>query len=237
MPCNRPHFGSITAKGSPKSTTVHSPYLTNNTLAPLKCEKVVRLFFEAQYRRNADHRFRGKPTFTAHYGIIHRNLNSIENDISRDILQPSWLYFPVHDYGVSADRRLPTAAISTANKRRTEAVVGLRPTYLYIYLLFIVVAFQGYYGNDYAHFLDGVHHTRAFVYASAPETRIVSFELFDLSCAGSRMLPQLLKKRHNFSESFDLSRFLPLNQMSFRLCSKFYFVTQTFNMAFISSIV
>lgn len=66
-------------------------------------QEVVRRFFEALYRLKADHRIRGKQTFTSRYGINRWNLNSLEKDVSRDIFQPSWLSFLVRDYGISAD--------------------------------------------------------------------------------------------------------------------------------------
>lgn len=62
---------------------------------------IVKRFFEALYRLKADHKIRGKQTFTREYDINRWNLNTLEKEPERDIFQVSWLSFLVRDFGVS----------------------------------------------------------------------------------------------------------------------------------------
>ena len=65
-------------------------------------QKIVARFFEALYYLKSQGRIRGKATFTKEYNIDRWNLNKLEKDPSRGIFQPSWLYYLVRDYNISA---------------------------------------------------------------------------------------------------------------------------------------
>ena len=62
---------------------------------------IIRRFFEALQRLKTDHRIRGKKTFTDKYSINRWNLNTCEKSPERNIFQPAWLAYLVHDYGIS----------------------------------------------------------------------------------------------------------------------------------------
>lgn len=64
-------------------------------------QEVISRFFEALARLKADRVIRGKQTFTARYGINRWNMNTLQKDLSRDIIQVAWLTYLVRDYDVS----------------------------------------------------------------------------------------------------------------------------------------
>ncbi|WP_321437126.1 hypothetical protein [uncultured Bacteroides sp.] len=68
----------------------------------IESQKIVCRFFEALSRLKSEKVIRGKGTFTNRYGINRWNLNSLQKEPSRDIIQLSWLEYLVKDYGVSA---------------------------------------------------------------------------------------------------------------------------------------
>ena len=64
-------------------------------------QQIVMRFFAALQRLKDDRRIRGKQTFTRRYGINRWNLNTLEKDMSRDIIQVSWVAYLVKDSGIS----------------------------------------------------------------------------------------------------------------------------------------
>lgn len=66
-------------------------------------QKIAKRFFEALYALKNMKVIRGKQSFTRRYEINRWNLNSLEKDLSRDILQMAWLAYLINDYGISAE--------------------------------------------------------------------------------------------------------------------------------------
>ena len=64
-------------------------------------ETICRNFFAALERLTADKVIRGKATFAKRYGINRMNFYQLQQDMSRQIFQPSWLYNLVADYKVN----------------------------------------------------------------------------------------------------------------------------------------
>lgn len=64
-------------------------------------ETICRNFFAALSRLTADKVIRGKATFAKRYGINRMNFYQLEQDMTRAIFQPSWLYNLVMDYKVN----------------------------------------------------------------------------------------------------------------------------------------
>lgn len=64
-------------------------------------EIICRNFFAALDRLKKDKVIRGKATFTKRYGINRQNFHKLENDMHRQIFQPSWLYHIIIDYKVN----------------------------------------------------------------------------------------------------------------------------------------
>lgn len=64
-------------------------------------EIICRNFFTALARLTSDKVIRGKATFARRYGINRMNFYQLEQDMSRAIFQPSWLYNLVMDYKVN----------------------------------------------------------------------------------------------------------------------------------------
>ena len=64
-------------------------------------ETICRNFFAALARLKADKVIRGKATFVKRYGINRLNFYQLEQDKSRAIFQPSWIYNMVMDYKVN----------------------------------------------------------------------------------------------------------------------------------------
>ena len=64
-------------------------------------EIICRNFFAALARLTSDKVIRGKATFARRYNIIRMNFYQLEQDMSRAIFQPSWLYNLVMDYKVN----------------------------------------------------------------------------------------------------------------------------------------
>jgi hypothetical protein len=62
---------------------------------------IVTRFFDALSRLKTDRKIRGIQTFTRDHDINRRNLYLLMRDPSRDIFQPAWLTYLVHDFGVS----------------------------------------------------------------------------------------------------------------------------------------
>lgn len=69
----------------------------------LDSQKIIARFFQALYFLKAQHRIRGKQTFTRKFGINRWNMNTLEKDLARDIFQPAWLTYLVEEYNISAD--------------------------------------------------------------------------------------------------------------------------------------
>lgn len=64
---------------------------------------ISKRFLECLSRLKADGRITGVYQFCERYGINRRNLSQLYKDPSRQIFKPSWLYFLVRDFGISAD--------------------------------------------------------------------------------------------------------------------------------------
>lgn len=64
-------------------------------------EIICRNFFAALARLTSDKVIRGKATFARRYNINRMNFYHLEQDMSRAIFQPSWLYNLVMDYKVN----------------------------------------------------------------------------------------------------------------------------------------
>lgn len=63
-------------------------------------EVVRRIFVALQYLKE-NKVIKGKKTFTERYGINRWNLNTLEKEPSRDIVQLAWLTYLVRDYGIN----------------------------------------------------------------------------------------------------------------------------------------
>ncbi len=66
-------------------------------------QKITARFFEALYALKSLKIIRGKQTFTKRYGINRWNLNNLEINKSREIIQLVWLAYLINDYNVSAE--------------------------------------------------------------------------------------------------------------------------------------
>lgn len=77
---------------------------------------IIKRFFDALYYLKAEGIIRGKQTFTNAHGINRWNMNKLEKNLASDIFQPAWLYYLVHDYGVSARWLLTGQGNIIANK-------------------------------------------------------------------------------------------------------------------------
>lgn len=63
------------------------------------CER----FMQCLSRLKADGKISGITSFCEKYNINRRNLAKLRNDTTRQIFKPSWLFYLVRDYGISAD--------------------------------------------------------------------------------------------------------------------------------------
>lgn len=66
-------------------------------------QKITARFFEVIYALKNMKAIRGKQTFTTRYGINRWNLNNLETNKAREIIQLAWLAYLINDYGVSAE--------------------------------------------------------------------------------------------------------------------------------------
>ena len=66
-------------------------------------QKIIERFFEVIYDLKAKRIIRGKNEIVRRYDINNGNFWRLEKDMSRDVLELSWLSNLVKDYGVNAE--------------------------------------------------------------------------------------------------------------------------------------
>jgi hypothetical protein len=66
-------------------------------------QKITARFFEALYALKELKVIRGKQSFTRRYEINRWNLNNLETNKAREIIQLAWLAYLINDYGISAE--------------------------------------------------------------------------------------------------------------------------------------
>lgn len=84
-------------------------------------QKVIGRFFQALYYLKEQRVIRGKQTFTRKYGINRWNLNTLEQDMGRDIFQTAWLTYLVEDFGVSAEWLLTGRGEIMSRMKKTDS--------------------------------------------------------------------------------------------------------------------
>ena len=95
------------------------------------CER----FIQCLSRLKADGKITGITSFCERYHINRRNMAKLKNDTSRQIFKPSWMYYLVRDYGISADYLLTgrgqVYAVSDAKRaKNVQAIQDLLVTLL-----------------------------------------------------------------------------------------------------------
>ena len=66
-------------------------------------QQITARFFEALYALKNLKVIRGKQSFTKRYDINRWNLNNLETNKAREIIQLAWLAYLINDYGISAE--------------------------------------------------------------------------------------------------------------------------------------